>query len=437
MTAPNHIVGGFTFTGVFGSIVGINILQDWKYLVVVFNASQLPDIDHTKSLIGKFFYPIAKLINRRYGHRTITHSLIFLILSTALLSAFQAAYFSSLPITQIFFLSMSSHLIFDMMTIQGVPLFYPFIKNPCVLPGNPNMRLRVSDIRSETAVFSFFIVSAIFLQPLMKNGFWTSYNRMFGTVKHLKSEYNKSDDLLLVTFDIQEGSVISKHNGYCVSTDGSKMMILKDDVFSMFPKDNQKVTNVIPVHTEKEFFFESKRFINISIDSLNTLILRYLITDLELLANRTFEYEIDGIWKSTKSLKLGYLNHLQVKEIPLKLEAVINNPVIERLKQRKLTLIENDQILLESYNLEMTEYEEILQLIELADQEVEKEILFEKYRNIKEPEKPVLSDSKVTELDIKIKELEHEDNIRRQEYDRTKSNSQLQFSGYYETLTIQ
>lgn len=74
----------------------------------------------------------------------------------------------------------------------------------------------------------------------------------------------------------------------------------------------------------------------------------------------------------------------------------------------------------------MTEYEEILQLIKLADQEVEKEILFEKYRNIKEPEKPVLSESKLTELDIKIKELEHVDNLRRQEYDRTKSNSQLE-----------
>jgi len=174
MTAPNHIVGGFTFTGVFGSIVGINILQDWKYLVVVFIASQLPDIDHTNSLIGKFFYPIAKFINRRYGHRTITHSLLFLIFTTAGFSAFQAAYFPSKPLTQVYFMALSSHLIFDMMTIEGVPLLYPFLKNPCVLPGNPNMRLRTSDLRSETAVFSFFIVSAVFLQPLMKNGFWTS-----------------------------------------------------------------------------------------------------------------------------------------------------------------------------------------------------------------------------------------------------------------------
>jgi inner membrane protein len=24
-----------------------------------------------------------------------------------------------------------------MVTISGVPLFYPFVKNPCVIPGNP------------------------------------------------------------------------------------------------------------------------------------------------------------------------------------------------------------------------------------------------------------------------------------------------------------
>ena len=56
------------------SIGGVNILQDYRLLPIILIASILPDIDHTKSIIGKIFFPIAQVINRKYGHRTITHS---------------------------------------------------------------------------------------------------------------------------------------------------------------------------------------------------------------------------------------------------------------------------------------------------------------------------------------------------------------------------
>jgi len=47
MTAPNHLVGGFTFTGIFGSLLGINILSDQRLLPIILVACLLPDIDHT------------------------------------------------------------------------------------------------------------------------------------------------------------------------------------------------------------------------------------------------------------------------------------------------------------------------------------------------------------------------------------------------------
>ena len=42
----------------------------------------------------------------------------------------------------------------------------------------------------------FFFVSAIFMKPLFAEGFWTSYNRLFGSMEHLTSEYHKSEALL-------------------------------------------------------------------------------------------------------------------------------------------------------------------------------------------------------------------------------------------------
>jgi inner membrane protein len=74
MTAPNHITGGIVF-GLFCSFFSINIFASPVFISVLFG-SLLPDIDHTKSWIGKSVYPIAKWISRNYGHRTL-HSIFF------------------------------------------------------------------------------------------------------------------------------------------------------------------------------------------------------------------------------------------------------------------------------------------------------------------------------------------------------------------------
>ena len=79
MTAPNHVIGGYTLTGIIGSISGINILEQVELLPIIFIASLLPNIDHPKTIMGRLFRPISKMINRKYGHRTITHSLLVLI----------------------------------------------------------------------------------------------------------------------------------------------------------------------------------------------------------------------------------------------------------------------------------------------------------------------------------------------------------------------
>ena len=135
MTAPNHIIGGIVITGLFGSFMNMNILASPWYIVTTIFASLLPDIDHTRSIIGKMFLPFSRFLNRRYGHRTITHSLIIMI-ALSLLSAFlETTFLHSSIYSKIFFLSYFSHLILDMMTVQGVPLLYP-----CLLYTSPSPR---------------------------------------------------------------------------------------------------------------------------------------------------------------------------------------------------------------------------------------------------------------------------------------------------------
>lgn len=90
-------------------------------LAVSFGAL-LPDIDLPSSAIGRVFYPVSQWINRRYGHRTITHSLFALVLfgSNALLG-----YAFGINIPAFVFLGYFSHLIIDMLTPMGIMLFFP------------------------------------------------------------------------------------------------------------------------------------------------------------------------------------------------------------------------------------------------------------------------------------------------------------------------
>ena len=156
MTAPNHIVGGLAITGIFGSFSGLNIFSDATILVTTLIGTLLPDIDHTRSGIGKLVYPLAWWINRHYGHRTITHSLLALVFFLLLVKG--CMFFLGGPplLARAFGIAYASHLLLDMMTIQGVSLFYPFFRNPCVLPGNPRLRFRTANLRSEAVLFCVF-----------------------------------------------------------------------------------------------------------------------------------------------------------------------------------------------------------------------------------------------------------------------------------------
>jgi hypothetical protein len=44
------------------------------------------------------------------------------------------------------------------MVTLGIPLFYPFIKNPCVLPANPEMRI-VPGIFVKKELFFYVLLS--------------------------------------------------------------------------------------------------------------------------------------------------------------------------------------------------------------------------------------------------------------------------------------
>ena len=436
MTAPNHIVGGFCFTGVFASIGGINILQDYRLIPIIIFASVLPDIDHTKSMIGKLFFPIAKIINRKYGHRTITHSIFVMIALTAALSAFQSAYFPSIKAAQVFGLAYGSHLIFDMMTTQGVPLFYPFKKNPCVLPGNPEIRIRTNSIRQETAVFCFVMVSAIFMKPLFANGFWTSYNSLFGTLKHIASEFNKAEDVIMVNFTVQHGSELSHHRGYCLAVSSSDIIIItKKKKFRSYPADGEMIRDIYPKHVNARISYEQGQFHDLTIDSVHSLFRQGKYTKFELQGSDQFLYVDQGIEHKKRNIKLEYPNTLILREIPdSTVVQYITNPTIQS-KQEEIKMYRTiHSKAVADYDAQLAEYDYAEQQMQQEQDHIRKELLMIEFATLKRPKAPASIDQQISRLQNDIRALKEKDAQTYQKAIAAAQRPDLTFSGTYEEL---
>lgn len=101
-----------------GLAVGYLISNDWKCAVVGAIASIIPDIDEPKSKFGRPLFFISIPINELFGHRTFTHSLLFVLLM------FVVTYSFSPSISFATMAGISAHIIGDMITGR-VRLLYP------------------------------------------------------------------------------------------------------------------------------------------------------------------------------------------------------------------------------------------------------------------------------------------------------------------------
>ena len=76
MLAPTHSIFGIFLTLIILAVFGVEWGLHWTIILCSILGAIIPDIDHPRSMIGKLFSFISIPLERKYGHRTITHSLI-------------------------------------------------------------------------------------------------------------------------------------------------------------------------------------------------------------------------------------------------------------------------------------------------------------------------------------------------------------------------
>ncbi len=446
MLAPNHIAGGFVFTGLFASFAGENIFASPYSIALAVVASLAPDIDNPRSPIGMAVLPLSKWINRRYGHRTVTHSLAALAVTTLV---FQLAHFH--PI--IWFFGFLSHLIFDMVTIMGVPLFHPFSDNPCVIPGRKELRMQTGDIKAESRAFIGFLLIGSTLQPMMKNGFWTTYNSQFGTQKHLASEYQKSKDLLEVDYTYMIGSETFTGKGYCVEADEKKTVLYTSPstrgrgAWLEITPQKMNVKQITFAHTQKPFTIKTLPFIQISVDSLNSLVSNKPITEAEILCNQTAKVSEVGIIKEFRSYKevFPYALLFSVKDTAISERPFFSLPsVSSKLKRHAIQTVKDEyQAKLLKWQNEQNELKNLIS--DTSSSLVQRERNLKRIVELRGEKAPELDIYRIQNLEFEAIVSEQQDALQTQiEYqkylldqaDRRAKIQKPSFSGYVKILSF-
>lgn len=133
MLAPTHMVAGQAAFVALSLAVGH--APSWPEACLSAGAGLLPDLDKRHGVVGRLFPWLSEPLEYRFGHRTLTHSLLactvlalllWPLLPHGLWLAVVAGY--------------TSHPVADMMTPAGVGWFWP-ARWRCVLPGNERYRM--------------------------------------------------------------------------------------------------------------------------------------------------------------------------------------------------------------------------------------------------------------------------------------------------------
>ncbi|ARC54699.1 hypothetical protein AOQ88_00230 [Candidatus Riesia sp. GBBU] len=128
MTANGHVFFSISSLLFFSRLFCTNEIIHGDLLHVISGVligSLIPDIDHPNSFFGRLFKFVSTFLSRVFGHRKFTHSLLGLIFFVLFFSRFIIISNNYNDFFYSFLIGYSSHLIGDMLTANGIPLFWP------------------------------------------------------------------------------------------------------------------------------------------------------------------------------------------------------------------------------------------------------------------------------------------------------------------------
>lgn len=207
MIAPTHLSFAFMIVFAFG-------IYDFKIAFLMLLGSIIPDLDHQRSFIGRIFFFISHPLNKKFGHRNITHSMVlwFPLFVLGITNYRWALWLSIGAIT---------HLYLDCWNKTGIALFRPVSEKIFVMAGKRH-RVKVGSknemiimvVLMMLAVMFFYINRAGGVRGLIRNSIgdyrtaYHEYEKAGINIVHFRGKLRRSNGI------IEEGIwlVIGKNN---------------------------------------------------------------------------------------------------------------------------------------------------------------------------------------------------------------------------------
>ncbi len=278
MLAPTHSVFGIFLTLIILAVFGVQWSLHWTIILFAILGAIIPDIDHPKSFIGKLLKFISIPLERKYGHRSITHSLIgWLIFSFGFFLIIVVPSFVIFNLSFViygwrwlaaFSIAYLSHLVLDMFNPRGIQMFWPDPGRD-VIPRNPKFR---PDSGSKIEVFIFLILLILmFLAfPISKYGIGSSLRWLLATPGSAIEEFKSLKTHAYLDFTgimgetrepvAGKAEVLNVYNKRLVILYKDNVYTLSDelaaDIFASHVRVNK---TTVPIKTEEKTFKNKSR----------------------------------------------------------------------------------------------------------------------------------------------------------------------------------
>jgi inner membrane protein len=169
-------------------------------------ASQFPDVDTTKSYSGRILFPISSYLEKRFAHRSITHS--FLALAVFAIALVPVTFFGYK-----YYLGMVSGYFWgffgDVFTKSGVALFYPS-KVRAICPANPRLRLSTGSSAEWFVLFILIIFAILSIQINSAGGIVRNFNQALGLPSGAIETVNQDASRYLLKAQIKGRNAITQ-----------------------------------------------------------------------------------------------------------------------------------------------------------------------------------------------------------------------------------
>lgn len=232
MRAPTHLTfAGFLYLLLLTSAgVSLNALNG----LVVLISSVLPDLDTGASTIGRLLPLISRRLERRFGHRTLTHSLPF---TAALAIILIPLFLLDREVYCCFLAGYASHPLLDSCTMTGVRILYPVSNVRGVFPMDVNdpMRYRINTgSREETVLAVVFLLLSIPAFLIAHEGYERFVRLAQRNIESAVRDYNDFSRTHAVWVDCRACNLLTKERlagrfRVVGSLDAQTLVILRGD----------------------------------------------------------------------------------------------------------------------------------------------------------------------------------------------------------------